>query len=723
MSKRDFERKHREEQEATAHAFQEFIQTFQGNSAPPSKLFVKSGILYAKDKENESEKGKIYNPKPMLKSGGSDTIKRAIECARLIKETKLERQKGNEKPKSNLELLKEELRLRHLERDVRTKNKNDVVNNINFSCYESDDQTTTNLFVANINPNMTEQDLMEIFGVYGPLASVKIMWPRGDERGRSNNVGFVAFMSRRDGERALESLKNRNDMRIGWGKPVEIPTHPVYIPPELLKLLLPPSQSGLPFNAQPRGQNVTKNTDDMSKVLYNSIVHVTVPLEKKVLCLIHRVIEFVVREGPLFEAMIMNKEINNPSYQFLFDNNSPHHTYYRWKLYSILNGEGAYVWSNKEFRMFKGGSIWLPPILPDYTRGMPEEFTKSVKTDRKMLSQAQRNRLIHSIQNLNVSRLKIGEAMVFCMNHEEAAKDVVCLLRESFENDSTNPVKKMARLFLLSDILYNSGVKKVNKTRKFVVELENNLSHIFDMLERCCHNLKNAYEKEAFKFRVLTVIRSWDLWKIYQRDFLKQIEQKFLGQSESSLENGEDSAADEPLDGKNLIKRSLQNTENDEKNITILDSTKSRRNDPPNLSNFIPSKWESVKPEDIEAQAMSTKKIYDLELERQRNIDRQGRKLSEEQRDSLRKIELLVMQYQDELESGQRKRKRGRSMDEEICHYRKTLMSKYKHKHHIDQASPITSDSFSSDEDRREYRRKHNKKEHRDKDKHRHYKS
>lgn len=28
-------------------------------------------------------------------------------------------------------------------------------------------------------------------------------------------------------------------------------------------------------------------------------------------------IEFVVREGPMFEAMIMNREINNPMYRWV----------------------------------------------------------------------------------------------------------------------------------------------------------------------------------------------------------------------------------------------------------------------------------------------------------------------------------------------------------------------------------------------------------------------
>ena len=55
---------------------------------------------------------------------------------------------------------------------------------------------------------MTEAQLLELFGRYGPLASIKIMWPRTEEEiSRGRNCGFVAFMNRKDGERALNSLK------------------------------------------------------------------------------------------------------------------------------------------------------------------------------------------------------------------------------------------------------------------------------------------------------------------------------------------------------------------------------------------------------------------------------------------------------------------------------------------------------------------------------------
>ena len=63
---------------------------------------------------------------------------------------------------------------------------------------------------------MTEEMLMRLFGKYGPLASVKIMWPRTEEeKARNRNCGFVAYMRRKDGEKALNALK-------GWTGLIEV---------------------------------------------------------------------------------------------------------------------------------------------------------------------------------------------------------------------------------------------------------------------------------------------------------------------------------------------------------------------------------------------------------------------------------------------------------------------------------------------------------------------
>lgn len=110
---------------------------------------------------------------------------------------------------------------------------------------------------------------MELFGRYGPLASIKIMWPRSEEeKSRGRNCGFVAYMSRKDAERALKTLNGRYimgyEMRLGWGKSVPIMNQPIFVPPPLLELTLPPPPSGLPFNAQP----LATDADKLPKINY-----------------------------------------------------------------------------------------------------------------------------------------------------------------------------------------------------------------------------------------------------------------------------------------------------------------------------------------------------------------------------------------------------------------------------------------------------------------------
>jgi len=206
--------------------------------------------------------------------------------------------------------------------------------------HDTGDPNTTNLYLGNLSPRLTEQQLLELFGKYGPLASIKIMWPRTeDEKARNRNCGFVAYMSRKDGERALSHLLGKNidnfEMKMGWGKPVPIPLQPIYIPPTLLRLTMPPEPTGLPFNCLPEYEN----EENFDKMLYNSKIKVVIPADRTQLCLINRMVEFVIREGPMFEAMIMNREMNNRNFQFLFENKSPEHIYYRWRLYSMLQGK------------------------------------------------------------------------------------------------------------------------------------------------------------------------------------------------------------------------------------------------------------------------------------------------------------------------------------------------------------------------------------------------
>ena len=510
LSKKELEeKKRREDEEQTASVFKDFVETFQNTSSSSSqKVWVSAGTYDAGSRrEDTKEKGRLYKPTPRL--GDDKPSQASQEYAKLLaSESKKDstppsgKKKVQEKKKSNLELFKEELKQMQEERQERHKYKtvarsmmpaqiHTVLENPEpiyrevpeaQGSFDTGDPNTTNLYLGNLNPKITEQQLMELFGKFGPLASVKIMWPRSEEeKSRGRNCGFVAFMARKDAERALRKLTGKDvmgyEMRLGWGKAVPIMSQPIYVPPKLQQYAMPPQRTNLPFNAQPLGdvtntenlnvkaymsdENKKKEVDD---VLAKSFIKVVIPTERPLLMLIHRMIEFVIREGPMFEALIMSREASNPMFRFLFENDSAAHTYYRWRLFSILQGDTPTEWSEKEFKMFKGSSVWKPPKMNFFHQGMPEELISDdeIEPCKGQLSIAQRNRLEDLIRHLTPERSKIADAMIFCIEHADAADEICDCISESLQNPETAIHKKIARIYLVSDILNNCTVKVQN---------------------------------------------------------------------------------------------------------------------------------------------------------------------------------------------------------------------------------------------------------------------
>lgn len=61
----------------------------------------------------------------------------------------------------------------------------------------------------------------------------------------------------------------------------------------------------------------------------------------------------------------MEKESNNPQFRFLFQPESADHIYYRWKIFSFLQGENDHNWRTVPFQMQVGGPVWHPPPNPN----------------------------------------------------------------------------------------------------------------------------------------------------------------------------------------------------------------------------------------------------------------------------------------------------------------------------------------------------------------------
>jgi len=498
-------KKKKDDEEAIKNVYAEFNDHFEDKPGTKiNKTWVKAGTFDAGSrKETVEGKGTLYKPTSKLaelaqsfssKQKAEDEVAKKIELS--SRPEKPGKKKITEKKKSNLEIFKEELKAIQEERDERNKYKAmikaggapipgksmlDIPPGGAIGDMLADvggDPTSTNLYLGNLSPRLSEPALTEMFGRFGPLASVKIMYPRTeDEKNRGKHCGFVAYMSRIDGERSLAALAGKNfdgfEMRMGWGKPVPIPLHPIYVPPSLLKFTMPPQPSGLPFNCQPDKKdsdrwglaaNNTVVPSDKSeskkfdRMMARSQVKVVIPTDRSQLCLINRMVEFVIREGAIFEATIMNRELQNPQFKFLFENQSPEHIYYRWRLFSMLQGDSKDKWLTTQFKLFKGGPTWRPPLPNIYTNGMPlelldsdgggrdtiEEEKTAAKKDvkapkpaapvapvKKPLTDKQRDFFEDILRSLLPDRNAIAESMVWCIEHAESGEEIVDCLTES----------------------------------------------------------------------------------------------------------------------------------------------------------------------------------------------------------------------------------------------------------------------------------------------------
>ncbi|KAM9839463.1 U2 snRNP-associated SURP motif-containing protein isoform 4-T4 [Aulostomus maculatus] len=473
-------------------------------------------------------------------------------------------------------------------------------------------------------------------------------------------------------------------------------------------------------------------------------------LRRNLLSLIHRMIEFVVREGPMFEAMIMNREINNPMYRFLFENQSPAHVYYRWKLYSILQGEAPAKWRTDDFRMFKNGSLWRPPPLNPYLHGPyddgEEEEEDEESSKKGCLKEEERDKLEEMLRGLSPRRGDIAEAMLFCLSHAEAAEEIVECITESLSILKTPLPKKIARLYLVSDVLYNSSAKVANASyyRKY---FETKLCQIFSDLNATYKTIQGHLQCENFKQRVMSCFRAWEDWAVYPDPFLIKLQNIFLGLVNLAADKepvgivpepepaedidgapiGEyvDGTPLEDVDGVPIDAGTIDGAPIDGAPLDDLDGVPIRPVeedidgiplDHSKEATFkvAPSKWEAVDEAELQAQAVTTSKweIFEQPEETKkyeedsddddkspRSVDTPSysnpirddtdmktklSEMNEEKRTKLREIEVKVMKFQDELESGKRPKKPGQSIQEQVEHYRDKLLQKEKEKEKLE---------------------------------------
>ncbi|GFY96792.1 RNA recognition motif (RRM)-containing protein [Actinidia rufa] len=393
--------------------------------------------------------------------------------------------------------------------------------------FDDGDPQTTNLYVGNLSPQVDENFLLRTFGRFGPIASVKIMWPRTEEeRRRQRNCGFVAFMNRADGQAAKDEMQGvvvyEYELKIGWGKSVALPSQALPAPPPG-HMAIRSKEGATVILSGPSGPPVTSVPSQNSElVLTPNVPDITVvpPEDGHLRHVIDTMALYVLDGGCAFEQAIMERGRGNTLFSFLFELGSKEHTYYVWRLYSFAQGDTLQRWRTEPFIMITGSGRWIPPPLP--TAKSPElekESTFAAGRSRRVeqertLTDAQRDEFEDMLRALTLERVQIKEAMGFALDNADAAGEVVEVLTESLTLKETPIPTKVARLMLVSDILHNSSAP-VKNASAYRTKFEATLPDIMESFNDLYRSITGRITAEALKERVLKVLQVWADWFLF----------------------------------------------------------------------------------------------------------------------------------------------------------------------------------------------------------------
>mmetsp|Transcript_28497 Transcript_28497/g.62678 ORF Transcript_28497/g.62678 Transcript_28497/m.62678 type:complete len:595 (+) Transcript_28497:740-2524(+) len=380
--------------------------------------------------------------------------------------------------------------------------------------------------------------------------------------------------------------------------------------------MAPSSAAGTCVNGESTDQAVSTMSNLSSRKssmpLYNPEIHAadairvippTDPYRRRFLT---TVASFIAKDGSLLEQKIAEKESNNPEFSFLTnictgseEDHMNERIFYRWRVYAFAQGDGFEHWRTEPFVMFLPyGRFWIPPSLDKEAAAiemaaakLKEDEIRSRQEERKKINEHRDfmtgRQLEHAKfgggagtaaegaatltdwemekfeelfkKKLCQSRESICNAMAFCFEKSGSSRQISGLLKEMLLEDGPeiSPETRISRLFLLSDVLFNSQQPGVRNAYRYRDAVETMAPEIFESLGK--HGKGNAGRMTMNKLRnsVGAVLNAWANWSVYNPIFLDELQARFDGkeltpeeENDEAVEMKADTEVNVDVDGK-----------------------------------------------------------------------------------------------------------------------------------------------------------------------------
>ncbi|KAI8927202.1 hypothetical protein BC831DRAFT_453174 [Entophlyctis helioformis] len=567
------EAKRKREEEDAARVYEEFAASF--DDAPPSinRSWVKSSTVLpgsvsagsSSSNSNSTPSSSLYKPTSRIAPSGSanpsrlgsQSLAAATASASSTAPTAPPATAGQKR--RNMDAFLEEVKRENADqgthKHARSHESQPLLSDV--SC---------NVYVGNMAMETTEQDLLDVFAPFGPIASVKVMVPRTmEEVQRNRKWCFVCFMERAHAVRALRCLAGRSIngqvMNLDWGKVLAIPAEAYYVMPEderrwrLAAMGITDSK-----DSSSRSRTLSRPGPDVPKETGLPDVRVSIPTNPLLLGTIHRTIERVLVHGPQFEALLMAREQNNQEYLFLFDSKSKEHIYYRWRLYSLLQGDTRDKWRHLPFLMVEGGPRWIPPEMPFEEEPTVNDEDGGSGSDSSRSDSDFSEPEMTVYPKVTTDKVQIAEIMVFCILHADAAEEVASMIVQSLLVADT-PIfpTKFGRLFVVSDLLHNSAASVPNAW-KYRDIFQRRLPEVLTHLGVVWKTIGSRLKAEQVRKAIMSLLAVWESGMIFTPGYTDQLRAAFVegtkdgaGDGHGNQGQSDNKGDDGGLDGEALV--------------------------------------------------------------------------------------------------------------------------------------------------------------------------
>ncbi|KAG0141715.1 hypothetical protein CROQUDRAFT_663440 [Cronartium quercuum f. sp. fusiforme G11] len=532
---------------------------------------------------------------------------------------------------------------------------------------DTGDPLTTNVHVGNLPGTISEQTLGAFCVKWGPIASLKIMWPRSG----SDNIGgagygmvamrqtksgglngFVSYMRRTDAERACRELDGfdwgGNILRTGWGKAMPMPPghKPQFeLPRESRAFSRSPSpkrrrygrsspvrdsrrrrrsysvssRESRDYDRRRRSRSISRSDDERGRSYkrrrqYNSRsrsrsmsrsrsvsydrsrsrsrsyrstrsrsrsrsrghrdnrIWPRLPGGEEEEKFITTVAKKVLEHGERFERTLREREKSNPKFDFLVESDNPSHHYFK----MLIN------------RHYRPPSPPPPPFEDDgyasiYSTDSAEE-SENERLPKGKLGKYSRKRFQAMLRSLTPQRERIARCMAFALHHADSADEVAAILVQSLMIDMTPIPRKLARLYVISDILHNSSNSLPNAW-KYRQVLEKLLPDVFDHLNLIYRSFPGRIKAETFKKQITVIVNVWSSFMVFSQNSIDDFNMRLIKMDDEDLDadgipigNEGMGEYDDDVDGMVVDEPSDCNLETTENGETASDDKMNRAN-------------------------------------------------------------------------------------------------------------------------------------------------